>query len=595
MSTSPSFPLNNDLNDRPLSVYDNLTSNQTPNGVSKEYPKPTTITNGDPLKNITFKFDDNGLTSNGGTPYPGSKVPDHQSPPVIRTANSVSRNSPAKTLISANAAPGVNCNNVDVSKTSQRLAATTVSPTNNVAPLTSKSPSRSVAIDKSTIMSDFARGGDQGSATGTSHFKPVISDAKSRFFGLTDTRDPSSDRNTSSEDRSESVSVPLLDDSYGHQQVKISPPVLDTAASEHKYQNIPPNSAIFRKLNDPAANNANDVIDAIAMSPQPVSAPSTTPTIVTTDLSPAENNDDLSEKSRLNSDDLQSNRRRNTNSFHADTDLNYNQQPSQVIYMSTTVPQNIKSPNIAGRHTPTRNSLRHSRMLVVNKNYQGLESINPLGLRHPRLARILLILLLILGLIITTIGIWILLWAPYTRMQDNPYWSGLSLILAGTLGLIVIKFRRIKRQKVREHCFTFLKADSLMLTIIACILCLAAFTCASLHLNNLFSPTTKCASTNIFIANASCICIFGAKDTNFTPPNGTEPANRAEELFSGGYEFHYKDLSCNEVNGAWRYLLMASIVLNVLGFFIGSCYLLLSCFKKKDKRKIYNSVRTDVF
>lgn len=37
----------------------------------------------------------------------------------------------------------------------------------------------------------------------------------------------------------------------------------------------------------------------------------------------------------------------------------------------TTVPQNIKSNKIMGRHTPTRNSLRHSRMLVINKNYQG--------------------------------------------------------------------------------------------------------------------------------------------------------------------------------------------------------------------------------
>ncbi|XP_032594134.1 uncharacterized protein LOC6564783 isoform X2 [Drosophila grimshawi] len=40
--------------------------------------------------------------------------------------------------------------------------------------------------------------------------------------------------------------------------------------------------------------------------------------------------------------------------------------PSQAVYMSTTVPQNIKGMKIAGRHTPTRNSLRHSRMIVVN-------------------------------------------------------------------------------------------------------------------------------------------------------------------------------------------------------------------------------------
>lgn len=39
--------------------------------------------------------------------------------------------------------------------------------------------------------------------------------------------------------------------------------------------------------------------------------------------------------------------------------------------MSTTVPQNIKGCNIMGTHLPTRNSLRHSRMLVGKKNVQG--------------------------------------------------------------------------------------------------------------------------------------------------------------------------------------------------------------------------------
>ncbi|TMW43397.1 hypothetical protein DOY81_011521 [Sarcophaga bullata] len=44
--------------------------------------------------------------------------------------------------------------------------------------------------------------------------------------------------------------------------------------------------------------------------------------------------------------------------------------------MATTVPQNIKGNKIAGRHTPTRSSLRHSRMLVVNnKNFEGQSNI----------------------------------------------------------------------------------------------------------------------------------------------------------------------------------------------------------------------------
>lgn len=40
--------------------------------------------------------------------------------------------------------------------------------------------------------------------------------------------------------------------------------------------------------------------------------------------------------------------------------------------MTTTVPQNIKGCNFnTTQHLPTRNSLRHSRMIVGKKNYQG--------------------------------------------------------------------------------------------------------------------------------------------------------------------------------------------------------------------------------
>lgn len=53
------------------------------------------------------------------------------------------------------------------------------------------------------------------------------------------------------------------------------------------------------------------------------------------------------------------------------TNTHTNRLNVQAVYMTTTVPQNIKGTNIMGSHTPTRSSLRHSRMLVINKNYQG--------------------------------------------------------------------------------------------------------------------------------------------------------------------------------------------------------------------------------
>lgn len=48
-------------------------------------------------------------------------------------------------------------------------------------------------------------------------------------------------------------------------------------------------------------------------------------------------------------------------------ELNPDKVPSQLDCLNTTVPQNIASLNIAGKHAPTRNSLRHSRMIVLNK------------------------------------------------------------------------------------------------------------------------------------------------------------------------------------------------------------------------------------
>ncbi len=48
--------------------------------------------------------------------------------------------------------------------------------------------------------------------------------------------------------------------------------------------------------------------------------------------------------------------------------------------MSTTVPQNIKGQNIMGRHKPTRNSLRHSRLIV--KNFQGQSTTHKLILHN---------------------------------------------------------------------------------------------------------------------------------------------------------------------------------------------------------------------
>uniref|UniRef100_A0A1B0A0X2 Uncharacterized protein n=1 Tax=Glossina pallidipes TaxID=7398 RepID=A0A1B0A0X2_GLOPL len=194
-----------------------------------------------------------------------------------------------------------------------------------------------------------------------------------------------------------------------------------------------------------------------------------------------------------------------------------NAQPSQAVYMATTVPQNIKGTKIAGRHTPTRSSLRHSRMLVIsNKNYQESQYPNPLGFRQPQLARWLIILQIICGSLIISLSIWEFFLAPNTAIKDNPYWSGLILILSGIVSLTLLRYLRNKRNKTRENCFIFLRTNAYVLAVLSALLCCMALILASAHYNRLTAADTKCESINALLEHGSCICTFHAQSTSST-------------------------------------------------------------------------------
>lgn len=56
--------------------------------------------------------------------------------------------------------------------------------------------------------------------------------------------------------------------------------------------------------------------------------------------------------------------------------------------------------------------------------------------------------------------------------------------------------------------------------------------------------------------------------------------------------FFHRDLNCNEVTGAFKYILLSSSILNFIGFLICSTFLCLLCVKNTVKRKPYSHVRT---
>lgn len=50
---------------------------------------------------------------------------------------------------------------------------------------------------------------------------------------------------------------------------------------------------------------------------------------------------------------------------------------------------------------------------------------NPMGFQQPNLARWLLILQIVIGILLLSLSVWIFFLTPNTPVQDNPYWCGL--------------------------------------------------------------------------------------------------------------------------------------------------------------------------
>ncbi|ETN64664.1 hypothetical protein AND_003588 [Anopheles darlingi] len=281
--------------------------------------------------------------------------------------------------------------------------------------------------------------------------------------------------------------------------------------------------------------------------------------------------------------------------------------PSEAVYMTTTVPQNFakNASTLIGRHKPTRSSLRHSRMLLQNnsKGYQQqrYQRGNSLNLRHLRLSKGLMVLQILIGALLSLIGLTIMVWSPSTHTKDNPYWSGLTLILCGTLFLVLFAFKRSDRRVLgnggkdpattadrpapmsrncfRENCFHVLRVNALVVLVLTIFFTLLAFIYALIHATNLSSPDLRCLPEFSFNVNAStCVCTL---DPHALPegPAGTGgepgPVSTNRSLEEDGHRLEYRDFNCNEVLGIWYYVTIVSTVLNSLGCLLAASFLLI--------------------
>ncbi|XP_017885150.1 uncharacterized protein LOC108628022 [Ceratina calcarata] len=245
--------------------------------------------------------------------------------------------------------------------------------------------------------------------------------------------------------------------------------------------------------------------------------------------------------------------------------------PSMANCLSTTVPVNLAAAQIAGRHTPTRNSLRHSRMIVLHRSGHRPQKFLPPLVYHRRLGRCLAALQAILGVAVTSLSLWLLMWAPHLPVDDNPYWSGMPLLLSGCFGICLLYcFKKEYHGMSPGFCLAATKVISVLLAILATITCSIACAFAVMHLVRLMGMDCNPAR----VLNVTCVCKPRVEATN-----STETAVR------------YLDLSCPEVENILTIFLIFSSTCNALGVLVSGWYAYLH-WSTRRKRPKYMQVRT---
>lgn len=246
--------------------------------------------------------------------------------------------------------------------------------------------------------------------------------------------------------------------------------------------------------------------------------------------------------------------------------------PSMANCLSTTVPVNLAAAQIAGRHTPTRNSLRHSRMIVLHRSGRQPQKFLPPLVYHWRLGRCLAALQTILGVAITSLSLWLLLWTPHLPVADNPYWSGMPLLFSGSFGICLLCcFKKEYPGMSPGFCLTSTKVISVLLATLATVTCSIACVFSAIHLARLIG--LECNPARVL--NATCVCKPRENATN-----STETAVR------------YMDLNCPEVESILTILLIFSSTCNAFGTLVAGWYTYLH-WSTRHKRPKYMQVRTN--
>ncbi|KAH8404423.1 hypothetical protein KR222_010684, partial [Zaprionus bogoriensis] len=259
------------------------------------------------------------------------------------------------------------------------------------------------------------------------------------------------------------------------------------------------------------------------------------------------------------------------------------QLPSQAVYMSTTVPQNMKGKKIAGRHTPTRNSLRHSRMIVVNNTpHESIRETYFAHIRNSNFSRHVLILQLAIGLLILPLAYWIFVMESNVSLQINSYLSGLFLLLASIVGLILLRrSRRFEYHISYNKCQKLLLIESYVICCLAMIFCSLNLIIAAIEFTTLTSMlrtnNDTCEVYRLLLGYRNCGCVEEGSEVTKLEPQDVDNAENG------------KGLKCDAIHGDWKYLLAFSMALNTMGIVTTFTYIAIFICRLRNNRKNFNT------
>ncbi|XP_040577368.1 uncharacterized protein [Lepeophtheirus salmonis] len=266
--------------------------------------------------------------------------------------------------------------------------------------------------------------------------------------------------------------------------------------------------------------------------------------------------------------------------------------PSQANMWSTTVPQSLVNQKLGSRHAPTRSSLRHSRMLVLSRSSGGAvpRKYLPPVVEQSALGTTLVSIQFIIGIIITALAGYSLIWSPHLVAQDVPHYSGLTFLLSGWLGLMLVTCCRHHYPGTRQvGCVFPVKFHHIIITIIISIVSLMFGIFASIfHSLHFYSLLLKPICREFPLPVSAPEWFSKLIDLAHEHPVSC----RCEGTNTFGSHLEYPGLPCDDVLTVYTGILGASGILNIIASVAATWFIVLLIKNRRPSQLLSSSSST---